>query len=424
VIIVVAVIGAVFGVTVLALCVWKLFPWCDKRLRRNQVVPKGDIGAHPKLDGGAQTPAGESNTAEAGGGPDLEGGGTRPSTEANAHDTAASGNVRVSVTRHYSTNTTTTVDDGKGGVHSVSTTETTTVEVKYSQRKMQFGSAETSNLKDYLGFANDEEYHKLMMKPLEEMEREWQQNGDAKDQANFNYVTRGVACNPEFIPEHVKETFRTGKYHGGDIKQAEYDQGHDMYTLETFVQLPQSKQAKLQDHHVAALRMYTTDSYGKFNKPLREGTKPHPFKVNVMVLNEALRQMRSIEAHNNREGYASRVSLYRGMSDIDMDVDKFKREGGNELAFMSTSGSMDIARAYAAGAKPGLLFRFNTVGHSRGIRIQYLSVYPKEDEYLYPPLTNLTFDVHSVGFGVWGLGCLVVPLLFRALCHCVVQWVV
>ena len=42
-----------------------------------------------------------------------------------------------------------------------------------------------------------------------------------------------------------------------------------------------------------------------------------------------------------------------------------------------------------------MMFVMSTTGASRGVRVQYLSLYPKENEYLFPPLTNLTFDEHS-----------------------------
>ena len=70
--------------------------------------------------------------------------------------------------------------------------------------------------------------------------------------------------------------------------------------------------------------------------------------------------------------------------------------GGNELALMSTSSSKETALAYASTGKvSGLIFRLSTIGHSRGIQIDHLSLYPKECEYLFPPLTNLTFDQTS-----------------------------
>ena len=90
------------------------------------------------------------------------------------------------------------------------------------------------------------------------------------------------------------------------------------------------------------------------------------------------------------------MKLYRGMADMEMDLEEFKRLGGNELALMSTSGSEEIALSYArTGKVSGMMFVMSTTGASRGVRVQYLSLYPKENEYLFPPLTNLTFDEHS-----------------------------
>ena len=58
------------------------------------------------------------------------------------------------------------------------------------------------------------------------------------------------------------------------------------------------------------------------------------------------------------------------------------------LAPLSTTRSEERALQYAESSCP-LLFRLKTRGLSRGSSIQYLSVFPREDEYLYPPLTYL-----------------------------------
>ena len=55
---------------------------------------------------------------------------------------------------------------------------------------------------------------------------------------------------------------------------------------------------------------------------------------------------------------------------------------------MSTSRSERVAHSYADSRSP-LIFKYNTVGLGRGVSIEYLSFYPKEREYLYPPLTFL-----------------------------------
>jgi arginine deiminase len=74
-----------------------------------------------------------------------------------------------------------------------------------------------------------------------------------------------------------------------------------------------------------------------------------------------------------------------------MDLDEFKRHGGTELAAMSTSSNKDIAESYARSER-GLVMSFATRGLSRGVDISMFSLYPKEQEYLYPPLTYMLFD--------------------------------
>jgi hypothetical protein len=50
--------------------------------------------------------------------------------------------------------------------------------------------------------------------------------------------------------------------------------------------------------------------------------------------------MRKVEATLDPESYAQKMDLYRGMSDMTLDLTQFKRVGGNELALMSTSGGI------------------------------------------------------------------------------------
>ena len=50
--------------------------------------------------------------------------------------------------------------------------------------------------------------------------------------------------------------------------------------------------------------------------------------------------------------------------------------------------SKSVAFKYASSRAP-LVFNYKTHGLGRGCSIGYLSLYPKEEEYLYPPLTYL-----------------------------------
>eukprot|EP00961_Rhodomonas_salina_P173436 2338957-Rhodomonas_salina.1 len=55
---------------------------------------------------------------------------------------------------------------------------------------------------------------------------------------------------------------------------------------------------------------------------------------------------------------------------------------------MSTSEEVEVACRYANSTFP-LVLRCHARGLDRGVSIQYLSVFPKEKEFVYPPLTYL-----------------------------------
>jgi hypothetical protein len=265
-------------------------------------------------------------------------------------------------------------------------------DAKFVATCITLGSSCSSDLREFLGLDDDMEYVRLRKYPLVSMQAEWDQHGDPSDKANLAYILHGTACESDDMPPHVKESIANGQYHGGALAPGDYDRGHAGMQLEDFVNHDISRRANLRTFHVAALRMYTSCSFRKFNLYLRQGQKPHPFKMSVLILDEAIRKLRKVEAMTDPAGYASRKYLYRGMSDMRMDLEHFKRLGGNELALMSTSADMHVAMSYASQGQVGLVFRYNTIGQTRGVSISYLSLYPKEVEFLFPPLTNLTFD--------------------------------
>ena len=59
------------------------------------------------------------------------------------------------------------------------------------------------------------------------------------------------------------------------------------------------------------------------------------------------------------------------------------------MAVMSTTSDKNVALSYASG-ESALVFKYKTVGLTRGVKIQFLSLYPKEFEYICPPLTFLS----------------------------------
>ena len=80
-------------------------------------------------------------------------------------------------------------------------------------------------------------------------------------------------------------------------------------------------------------------------------------------------------------------------------LDEFKRVGGTELAPMSTSASKAVAFSYAQSDTP-LVFKYECKGLTRGCSIDFLSVYPGEEEYLYPPLTYICYKSCEIIEGV------------------------
>eukprot|EP00747_Dinoflagellata_sp_TGD_P151353 gnl/TRDRNA2_/TRDRNA2_177205_c1_seq6.p1 gnl/TRDRNA2_/TRDRNA2_177205_c1~~gnl/TRDRNA2_/TRDRNA2_177205_c1_seq6.p1 ORF type:complete len:197 (+),score=36.32 gnl/TRDRNA2_/TRDRNA2_177205_c1_seq6:70-591(+) len=162
--------------------------------------------------------------------------------------------------------------------------------------------------------------------------------------------------------------------------------------------MPASQLAGLKECHVAALRLYTSSSYKKLNGPLRARVRPHPFKVTVFFLAKALKKMRKVQAKLDPEGFATEISLWRGMANSTIDMDKLKREGGTELAPMSTSADKNVAMKYAASETP-LVFCYRASGLAKGLNIKFLSLYPKEEEYLYPPGTMLKWEKNEVRDG-------------------------
>ena len=163
--------------------------------------------------------------------------------------------------------------------------------------------------------------------------------------------------------------------------------------LADFAAHENAQAAKLNEAHVCALRLYTTAAFQTINNPLRDqerynASRPHPLPVTVALINDALKRLRAIGARGPAAN--SLVELYRGMSGMKVQ-DNFlqKGQGGTELAPMSTTSNLGVAMKYSA-SEHALLLRLQTRNfHSRGPEIAFLSAFPSEAEFLFPPLTYL-----------------------------------
>ena len=63
-------------------------------------------------------------------------------------------------------------------------------------------------------------------------------------------------------------------------------------------------------------------------------------------------KLRAVAAQLDRANFTQEVLLWRGMQDLSLDQDEFMRNGGTELAPMSTSKSQSVAFKYAASRSP------------------------------------------------------------------------
>lgn len=172
---------------------------------------------------------------------------------------------------------------------------------------------------------------------------------------------------------------------------------------------------------VAALRLYTTSTYTLVNNPLRASggklseelrSSRHPLAVTTAHITKGLKKLRALNFNDIEDAGATRkigssqsasskgdgdadgarkvVSsyLWRGLKNV-VVPDEFMSYGGSELGCMSTSESLKIIASYAASSSP-LLFRIKIESPmDRGASLKWLSVYPAENEVLYPPLTYL-----------------------------------
>ena len=161
--------------------------------------------------------------------------------------------------------------------------------------------------------------------------------------------------------------------------------------LADFVKLAQKEAPSIKEQHVAALRFYTTAAYMSINDPLRdlerkEAGQPHKLPITVAFIQHALKLLREVESRSPQKN--KQVDLYRGMRNVSVP-EEFAHDGGTELALMSTTANLRTAVEYAASTR-SVLLRLRTRNFmTRGPGVAFLSAFPGEQEYLYPPLTYL-----------------------------------
>eukprot|EP01043_Picozoa_sp_COSAG02_P010664 COSAG02_NODE_380_length_23483_cov_8.034382_2_plen_777_part_00 len=194
------------------------------------------------------------------------------------------------------------------------------------------------------------------------IEQEFAAHGTAEDQANYRCVLAGTRL-PGWACPGV--------------------------SVDSLLAHSSAQTAKLGRHHIIALRLYTTSSYSRINDPLRADPpqRPHPFAATTYFISDGIRLLRAVAA-TCADAYVERI-LWRGLKDVGI-TGQFMTEGGTDYACVSTTASQEVAVLNFAASSLPLVFRIVTKNCiNRGADISFLSVYPNEQEFLYPPLTYL-----------------------------------
>jgi len=128
----------------------------------------------------------------------------------------------------------------------------------------------------------------------------------------------------------------------------------------------------------------STAAFKALNSPLRDHgrTEAHPLAATVFLLADGIKKLRALDAENRS------LDLWRGMRNLGAS-EAFIQSGGTEFAIMSTTSDPTVAVRYALGDS-SLLFKLRADSFmDRGADIAFLSAFPSEREYVYPPLTYL-----------------------------------
>ena len=162
--------------------------------------------------------------------------------------------------------------------------------------------------------------------------------------------------------------------------------------LEYFVKHPIAVAAGLEMVHVVALRWYTSPAFAALNGPLRRETAgaPHPFAATITFLAEGLRRLRAQACSEMSDGarQLDQVRIWRGMRNV-TTPERIMQVGGTEKAMLSCTPKLASAAQFAA-SRTSLIFLITTRSFMQcGASLRFLSCFPHEEEYCYPPCTYL-----------------------------------
>jgi hypothetical protein len=180
------------------------------------------------------------------------------------------------------------------------------------------------------------------------------------------------------------------------------DQGHGGYTLHQYCEMKAARDANLNEADVVVLRLYTGPLYRPWNNALRSMLKD---KTGVIMWATCISVLCSAVIKLMKT--APRKTVYRGLDESNgwelppafLHPKEDDLAGGVELGFSSTTEKFETAVRYSGGkGRKGTILKLEFDMASRGASIQFLSQYPQEKEWLWPPCTNLTCSSETVGY--------------------------
>uniref|UniRef100_A0A7S2IMZ8 NAD(P)(+)--arginine ADP-ribosyltransferase n=1 Tax=Haptolina brevifila TaxID=156173 RepID=A0A7S2IMZ8_9EUKA len=242
----------------------------------------------------------------------------------------------------------------------------------------------------YLNVADERTIWQGMGQGVAAIVAEFEAHGNQDERECLEYVLHAQAGSS------TKEWPHAGSRRMDVFEPGVPDDGRAGQPLAFFVDSLQARRSGLLVEHVIALRLYTTAAFSAINDPLRgfgrratEAGKPHPFPITVAYLADGIRRLRAVAATAADANEAK--DFWRGARNVELP-DDFRSMGGTEFAPMSTSSNVRVALDYSDKAEKRLLMKVATSSFmERGADLRFLSAFPREVEFLYPPLTYLEF---------------------------------
>ena len=224
---------------------------------------------------------------------------------------------------------------------------------KFAATTIRLGQPEQAalGLADFMG-VDSKTLGSYLVDPMAAIQKEIEENGKEVDKMNLKGLLDGSYRNPpdHALVERVKRCEAAVHDQGEqplspqDVKELEEaraklkkdtdeKQAMSCISLDEMMLKEQVKTAKLERHHVLALRLYTTSSYSLINNPLRTipPTTPHPLAATTYFISNAIKKLRAVGAKES--GAFSPKVLWRGLSGVNLETD-FLVHGGTEFGCM------------------------------------------------------------------------------------------